>query len=103
MTLTLKRYGFSKKFIKWIKTLQNNQEACIRNGGITTKYFKLNKYARQGDPKSAYLFILVLEIMFNLIKLNKDIHGLIIFGHTFLHTVYADDTAYFLKDKKPLK
>ena len=103
MTLTLKRYGFSKKFIKWIKILLNNQESCIRNGGITTKYFKLDKDARQGDPKSAYSFILVLEIMFNLIKPNKDIHGLIFFGHNFLHTVYAHDTAYFLKDKKPLK
>ena len=68
LILALKRYGFSKTFIKWIKTLLNNQESCIINGGITTKYFK---GTRQGDPISAYLFILVLEIVLNLIKQNK--------------------------------
>ena len=31
------------------------QESCIINGGNTTKYFKLQKGARQGDPVSAYL------------------------------------------------
>ena len=63
-------------FIKWVKTLLNNQESCIINGRFTTKYFKLDKGTRQGDPISAYLFILVLEIVFNFIKENKDIHVL---------------------------
>ena len=84
LTLALRRYGFGKTFIKWMKTLLNNQESCIINGEITTKYFRLDKDARQGDPISAYLFILVLEIVFNLIKQNKDIHGLTFFDHTFL-------------------
>ena len=86
-----------------IFTLLNNQESCIINGGFTTKYFKLNKGTRQGDPISAYLFFLVLEIAFNLIKQNKDIYGLIFFDHTFLYTVYADDTTFFLKDNKSVK
>ena len=73
LTLDLKRYGFDKMFIKRIKTLLNNQEPCIINGGFTTKYFKLDKGTRQGDPISVNLFILVLEIVFNLIKQNKDI------------------------------
>ena len=97
------RYGFGKMFIKWVKTLLNNQESCIINGGFTTKYFKLDKGTRQGDPISAYLFILVLEIVFNLIKQNKDIHGLTFFDHTFLYTAYADDTTFFLKDKESVK
>ena len=97
LTLALMRYGFGKTFIKRIKTLLNNQESCIINGGFTTKYFKLDKGTRQGDPISAYLFILVLEIVFNLIKQNKDIHGLSFFDHTFLYTAYADDTTFFFK------
>ena len=68
LTLTLKRYGFGKTFIKRIRILLSTQESCIINGGFTTKYFKLDKGTRQGPPISAYLFIFVLEIVFNLIK-----------------------------------
>ena len=82
-------------FIKWVKTLLNNQESCIINGGFTTKYFKLDKSTRQCDPISTYLFIIVPEIVFNLIKQNKDIHSLTFFDHTFLCTAYADDTIFF--------
>ena len=94
----LKRYGFGQTLIKWIRFLSNNQESCIINGGITTKYSKLHKDTRQGDPISAYLFILVPEIVLNLIKKNKDTHGLTFFDHKFLYTGYADDTTFFLKD-----
>ena len=52
---------------------------------------------------STYLFILVLEIVFNLIKDNKDIHGLTFFDDTFLYTAYVDDTTFFLKDKESVK
>ena len=40
LILALKRYGFGKIFIKWVRTLLNNQKPCIINGGFTTKYFK---------------------------------------------------------------
>ena len=98
---TLERYGFGNKFVRWVKILLKNQESCIINGGNTTKYFKLEKGTGQGDPISAYLFILVLEILFLCIE-NKNIKGLNIFNHIFLYIAYADDTTFFLKDKESL-
>ena len=95
----LKKFGFGETFINWIKILLRNQESCIINGGTTTKYFKLQKGTRQGDPISAYLFILVLEIAFIFIKENKNIKGINIFDNIFLYSAYADDTTFFLSDE----
>ena len=96
----LEKYGFGKNFLKWINVLLNNQESCVINGGFTKQYFKLERGTRQGDPISAYLFVLVLEIVFLLIQENKKIHGLNIFNHTFLYTAYADDTTFFLSNQQ---
>ena len=64
LIIALKKLGFGEIFIKWIQTLLRNQKSCIINDGATRKYFKLEKGTRQGDPISAYLCILVLEIAF---------------------------------------
>ena len=69
------------------------------NGGTTTKYFKLQEGTKQGHPISAYLFILVLEIAFIIIKENKNIKGISIFDNIFLYSAYADDTTFFLSDE----
>ena len=56
---TLDKFGFGTEFLSWIKVLQNKQESCVMNGGSTTGYFPLRRGSRQGDPISAYLFIIV--------------------------------------------
>ena len=67
----LEKYVFEKDFIKWIKILLQNQESYILIRKTTTNYFKLEKGTRQGDPISAYLFVLVLEIVFLFSKESK--------------------------------
>ena len=41
-----------------------------------------------------------MEVVFSLIKENPDIEGLTFFSHTFLYSAYADDTTFFLRNKK---
>ena len=60
----LKVFGFGETFITWIKIILKNQESCVMNGGVSTGYFNLSRGARQGDPISAYLFVIVLEGFF---------------------------------------
>ena len=64
----LKKFGFGKNFINLIEILLQDQQSCGISGGTTTQYFKLERDARQGDPASAYLFILALEILLLFIK-----------------------------------
>ena len=79
----LKKFGFGEYYIDWIRVLLSNNESCIINGGITSKYFKLLRGARQGDPIAAYLFIISLEVFFIMLRSNTDIKQLNIFGSNF--------------------
>ena len=97
----LRKFGFEIDFVSSIKTILKNQEYYIINGG-KTKYFKLERDARPGDPISAYLFILVLEMFFIFVENNPKVEGLNIFKHEFLYTVYADDTTFFLKERNSI-
>ena len=84
-----------KKIITCIEILSKDQQLCVINGGTTTQYFNLEKGARQDDPVSAYLFILVLEILFLFIKKHPDTKGIEIFQHCFLYIAYEDDSTFF--------
>ena len=85
--------------LKSILSNEYKSKFCVINRGTTTNYFKLERGTRQGNPISAYIFILVLEIAFLYIMQNENIDGLNIFENTFLYTAYADDATFFLKTK----
>ena len=99
MINVLKTFGFEKNLVRWIQILLKNQESCIINGGITIKYFKLERSSHEGDLISAYVFILVLKVVFTVIKSNQNIDKLRIFEHDFMYTTYADDTTFFVKNQ----
>ena len=94
----LKKHDFAENFIKWIQILLRSQKSCIINGRTTTKYLKLEKDIKQGDPISAYLFILVLEIAFLYSKENKNVKGINIFNNVFTYSAYVDDTTFFVSE-----
>ena len=66
--------------------------------GKSWKYFKLKRGIRQGDPISAYLFIIAVRVVFRLTKETSNIEGSEIFQKTFIYTAYTDDTTFFLKN-----
>ena len=80
-----------------LNTIEKN-ESCVSNGGRTTKYFSLNRGARQGDPIAAYFFIIVLEIFFIMVRSKDSIKKLQILDFEFILSAYADDTTFFIAD-----
>ena len=65
---------------------------------MSTGYFPLTRGSRQGDPISAYLFIIVMEVFFTMVRNNENIQGLNILGFKYLLTAYADDASYIIKN-----
>ena len=61
---SLKKFGFGTEFLQWIKLILNKQESCILNDGHSSGFFPLSSGTRQGDPISAFFFILVMEILY---------------------------------------
>ena len=55
----------------------------------------MNRGTRQGDPLSAYLFILVFEVMLIQVRENDNIKGINIENFDIKLSAFADDT-YFL-------
>jgi exonuclease III len=100
-SLTL--FNIGPVFINWVKTIYNESEACVTNNGFSSPFFKLERGVRQGCPLSAYLFIMVVEILANKIRKSNNIKGIKI-GTTEIKTVQmADDTTAFMEDTKSLE
>ena len=68
------------------------------NNGRSTGYFPFEEVIRQGDPLSAHLFILALEVLLIQIRENANINGIIIDETEIKLSAYADDGRFFVID-----
>ena len=75
------------------RTFVCKANSCVMNNGHSTGHFPLERGARQGDPLSVYLFILVFDTLFIQIRENEKIQGIRIDtqGEEVKISAYADD------------
>ena len=70
--------------------------SVIVNGHNISKGFDISRGCRQGDPISPYLFVLVVEVLAEMIRNNTNIKGITIDEVEFKLTQYADYTTLIL-------
>ena len=85
---TLAAYNIPTGFIDAIKLLYNDIESCVVNNGTSTKYFKVKRGVRQGDPIAAYIFTLVIELLAIQIRNTNEIKGIEIDNITIKLSMY---------------
>ena len=81
MFRALRAFGFGKDLCRWIDTFY-----------ITTQWFTVERWCRQGDPISPYIFILCVEILAITIREDSDIKGIWINKVEHKISQFADDT-----------
>ena len=103
MLKALQVFKFGESFIKWIRLIYTDVTSCIINDGHTSGYFKIGRGVRQGDPLSAFLFIIALELLSHTLREDKKIEGVKIGNEEIKLVQFADDTSPILKDRKSIK
>ena len=89
--------------MNFIKTLLFDAQSCVINNGYTTDYFKLERGTRQGDPLSAYLFILVFEVLLIQVREDVDIKRFTVNDVELKLSCYADDGYFVVKTVDSIK
>ena len=103
LTKALSAFNFGSSFIKWVNTFYSNIQSCVMNNGFSSVHFDVLRGVRQGDPLSAYLFIIALEILAINIRSSENIRGIKLRdGQEVELTAFADDMTTFLLDKESI-
>ena len=98
----LKRLGFGTQFVQWVKTLFKSSQSCVMNNGFSTGYFAFERGIRQGDPLSAFLFILAIAVLLIHVRDSELVRGIPVIDKEIKLDVYTDDGRFFLKDLQSL-
>merc|ERR1712155_201899 len=76
----------------------NDRISCVKNNGLLSGDFEMQRGLRQGCPLSPLLFVLAVELLAHRIRYDENIKGININTKTAKVRQYADDTTLLLKD-----
>ena len=100
---TLLTFNFGPSFVRWIGTFYQNITSSVMNNGFSTGPFNVRRGVRQGDPLSAYLFIICLEILTISVRENNNIQGIQVDKEEIKLEMFADDVTAFVRNRRSLE
>ena len=101
----MSKIGFGQKWINWISWCISTANFSILINETPLDFFRSSRGLRQGDPLSFYLFLLVMEVLSQLLFRARSggfIEGFKVgntngIGRDMLHLLFADDILLFCK------
>ncbi len=96
MLMLLHHMGFLPLFVAWIMTLYKQVSSCVRHKNWLMESFYLGRGVCQGCPLSCHLFNLVGQVLMYSLKDSGYFEWWVFVGDPC--SLYADDTAIFLRD-----
>jgi hypothetical protein len=98
----LKKFNFGEIFRKWVKILYTDVKSYIVNNGHFSDYFQILRGVRQGCPLSAYLFLLIVEMLAVNIRNSQNIKGIKLRTKEIKICQLADDTTLILENEESI-
>ena len=74
MEKVYEKLNIGKRMKMLLMSILRNMYSCITVNGAKTRYFKLQRSIRQGDPSAMVNFILASEPLANIIREHKELH-----------------------------
>ena len=81
-----------------VKMCYVNIETTVLNNGFSSNWFKPNRGIRQGCPLSGCIFLLVAEVLAQLIRINNTIEGIEVYNEISKIKQFADDATCTVKN-----
>jgi exonuclease III len=100
---TLDNFNFGSYFKGLVQMLYNEITSTVINNGHCTDHIKLQRGIRQGCPASAYLFILIAELLACHIRNNENLKGINVCNTVQKIMQFADDTVLLARDSSDIK
>ena len=96
----MEKFNIGDNFINWVRLIYQNAKTRILINGHLTGKIDLKRGVRQGDPLSALLYVMVIEILAIQLRTNPNIIGFTIKKEKLVSFHYADDTTIAITQNK---